>query len=149
MGRRNKYELNIKPHLHKIPKWYETMSEGEIAKKLGVSVASFENYKKQYPELLEALHSSKQELVERLRYSLKQKAVGFSYKEIKKTMRKVDGKNTVVVEEFERYSPPDTGAIHLLLKNLDKTWHNDDQSTIDFRDAKLTLEKMRADMENW
>ena len=59
MGRKNKYETHIKPYLKKIPKWYETMTEGQIAKRLGVSVASWENYKNQYPELVECLRSSK------------------------------------------------------------------------------------------
>ena len=149
MGRKSKYELNIRPYLKDIPKWYETMTEAEIAKKLGVSVASFENYKNRYPELVEVLHSAKEELVENLKASLKKKALGFSYKETKKVLRSVDGKDTKLIEEYERYSPPDTGAIHLLLKNLDDTWRNDDQMTVDFRREKLELEKMKAEMENF
>ena len=149
MGRKSKYELNIRPHLSEIPKWYETMTEAEIAKKCGVSVASFENYKNKYPELVAVLHSAKEELVENLKASLKRKALGFTYKETKKVLRNVDGKDTKLIEEYEKYSPPDTGAIHLLLKNLDSEWRNDDQVTIDFRREKLELEKMKAEMENF
>lgn len=149
MGRKSKYELNIRPHLQEIPKWYETMTEAEIAKRLGVSVASFENYKNKYPELVAVLHSAKEELVENLKATLKKKALGFSYKETKKVIRNVDGKDTKLIEEYEKYSPPDTGAIHLLLKNLDDTWRNDDQITVDFRREKLELEKMKAEMENF
>ena len=147
MGRKSKYETNIEPFLKEIPKWYETMTEADIAKRLGVSVATFENYKNKYPELVNVLHSAKAVLVENLKASLKKKALGFSYKEVKKTIRNVDGKDTKVIEEFERYSPPDTGAIHLLLKNLDETWRNDDQITVDFRKEKLELEKMKAEMD--
>ncbi len=149
MGRKSKYELNIKPYLTEIPKWHETMTEAEIAARLGVSVASFENYKKQYPELVAVLHSAREVLVENLKASLKKKALGFSYKETKKVIRNVDGKDTKLIEEYEKYSPPDTGAIHLLLKNLDDTWRNDDRITVDFRREKLELEKMKAEMENF
>jgi len=149
MGRKSKYETNIQPHLEEIPKWYETMTEAEIAKKLGVSVATFENYKNKYPELVGVLHSAKAELVESLKTSLKKKALGFKYTETKRTIRNVDGKDTKVIEEFERYSPPDTGAIHLLLKNLDDEWRNDDRITVDFHREKLELEKLKMESENW
>ena len=149
MGRKSKYELNIKPYLKEIPKWYETMTEAEIAHKLGVSVASFENYKNQYPELVAVLHNAKEQLVESLKVSLKKKALGFVYTEKKRTIRNVDGVDTKVVEEYEKYSPPDTGAIHLLLKNLDDSWRNDDHITVDFKREKLELERMKAEMENF
>lgn len=149
MGRKSKYELNVKPHLSEIPKWYEEMTEAEIAKRLGVSVASFEVYKNNHPELLNVLHSAREELVDNLKLSLKKKALGFTYKETRKTIRNVDGVDTKVLEEYERYSPPDTGAIHLLLKNLDNTWRNDDKVTMDFKREKLELEKMKIESENW
>lgn len=149
MGRKNKYETNVKPYLKDIPKWYETMTEAQIANRLGVSVASFENYKGQYPELVEALKSAKATLINELKESLKQKAKGFHFKETRKIIRKVNGKETVSIEEFERYSPPDTGAIHLLLKNLDVSWRNDDQATMDMKREKLELEKQKAEQDNW
>ena len=149
MGRKNKYETNVKPYLNDIPKWYETLTEAQIAKKLGVSVASFENYKSQYPELVECLQTGKEILIEELKDSLKKKAKGFHYKETKKTIRDVNGQRTQVIEEYEKYSPPDTGAIHLLLKNLDETWRNDDKATMDLKREKLELEKKKAEEENW
>lgn len=149
MGRKNKYETHVKPHLQEIPKWYEDLTEAQIADKLGISVASFENYKLKYPELVASLQSGKEILVEELKDSLKMKAKGFHYKETKKTIRNVNGQKTQVIEEYERYSPPDTGAIHLLLKNLDDNWRNDDKATIEMKRQKLELEKQKADAENW
>ena len=149
MGRKNKYESNVKPYLKEIPKWYETLTESQIAKKLGVSVASFENYKLQYPELVEALQTGKETLIEELKDSLKRKAKGFHFTETKKTIRQVGDKKTQVIEEYERYSPPDTGAIHLLLKNLDPSWRNDDRATMDMKREKLELEKQKAEQDNW
>lgn len=149
MGRNNKYETNVKPHLAEIKIWYETLTEGQIAKKLGVSTASFENYKLKYPELVECLNSGRELLIEELKDSLKKKAKGFHYTETKKTIREIDGHKTQLIEQFDRYSPPDTGAIHLLLKNLDDTWRNDDKQTMDLKKQKIELEKQKSENEDW
>lgn len=149
MGRKNKYETHVQPRLEEIKLWYGTMTEAQIAKKLGVSVASFENYKLSYPELVECLTSGKEILIEELKETLKRKAKGFHYTETKKTIRNVNGNKTQVIEEYERYSPPDTGAIHLLLKNLDDEWRNDDKATMDLKREKLELEKSKAENEAW
>lgn len=149
MGRKNKYESHVKPRLEEIKRWYGTLTEAQIAKKLGVSVASFENYKLKYPELKESLQSGREQLIEELRETLKQKAKGFHYTEKKKIIRDVNGQRTQVIEEYDRYSPPDTGAIHLLLKNLDESWRNDDKATMDLKREKLELDKTKAENETW
>lgn len=149
MGRKSRYETHVKPHLSEIQEWYELLTEGQIAKKLGISSATFENYKKKYPELLEMLQKGKQHLIEELKSSLKKKAIGFTYKEKKTTVRDEGGQKIRIIEEFERYAQPDTGAIHLLLKNLDDEWHNDDQATIDMKKKQLEIAQQKADAENW
>lgn len=147
MGRKNKYETNVKPNLEKIKVWYEDLTEAQIADKLHVSIASWENYKKQYTELAECLQAGREELIEDLKASLKKKAKGFHYKETKKIIRDIGGKRSQVIEEYDRYSPPDTGAIHLLLKNLDDNWRNDDKATMDLKREKMELEKSKN--ETW
>lgn len=152
LGRKNKYESNVKPHLKDIPKWYEVMTEGQIAKKLGISVASFENYKLKYPELVACLQRGKEVLVDDLKDSLRKKAKGFYYTETKKTYIENEyGQQVgaVKIEATEKYAAPDTGAIHLLLKNLDDTWRNDDKTTIDLKRDKLDLDKQKAEAEAW
>lgn len=150
MGRKNKYETHIKPNLKKIPKWYETMTEGQIAKKLGVSVASWENYKNQYPELVECLKTSKESLVEELKATLKKKALGYTYTEKKKIIKESPAKGKEkTIEEVEHYCQPDTGAIHLLLKNLDDEWHNDDKQTLDLKRRQLELTERKIDNDEW
>lgn len=143
MGRNNKYITHIKPYLNDIKKWYVEMTEAEIIKKLGIGATSWEKYKKDYPELKEVLTDGKQELVVELKQTLKRKALGFHYTETKTNTRIVDGSKIVTVEEVEKYSPPDVGAIHLLLKNYDKDWRNDDLTTIELKRQKLELEKER------
>jgi hypothetical protein len=152
MGRKNKYESHVKPYLADIPKWYETMTEGQIAKKLGVSSSAFEVYKNQNPELVECLQKGKDILVDELKDTLRTKAKGFHYKETKRTyIETLDGEKVgeIKVEEVEKYAVPDTGAIHLLLKNLDENWRNDDSETMKLKREKLEFEKQKAESESW
>lgn len=149
MGRKGRYESYVLPHLDEIREWYNTLSEKDIAKRLGVSVSTFEKYKREHPELADTLKDGRQELVSMLKKSLKKKAVGFEYTETKKTIREIAGKKIVTIEEYTRYSPPDTGAIHLLLKNLDESWRNDDKATMDLKREKIELDKQKAEDERW
>lgn len=144
MGRNDKYETHVKPHLEDIKGWYELFTEEEIAEKLGVNVRTFANYKKRNPELREALIAGKRTLVFDLKNSLKKKAKGFTYEETKTSIRDENGKEVKVIEKFKRYSPPDPVAIHMLLKNLDDTWRNDDKVTYDLKRERMELEKKLA-----
>lgn len=149
MGRKNKYESHVKPYLSQIAEWYETMTEEQIAVKLGVSVASFENYKSIYPELKDCLTNAKRAFCVELKDALKKKAIGFHAEETKTSIRQEGSKEIKVIEKTKKYYPPDTGAIHLLLKNLDPEWRNDDKETMDMKKAKLELERLKAEAENW
>lgn len=149
MGRRNKYETNVKPRLEDIKKWLATQTEAQIAKRLGVAQSSFEKYKTEYPELVEALKQGHEELCAELKGTLKKKALGFFYTETKTTQKKEGGKTVVVVEKFEKYAQPDTGAIHLLLKNHDDNWRNDDKPTMELKKEQLEMAKKKAENEMW
>jgi len=146
---RNKYFTNVKPRLRDIEAMCLEMNENQIANALGVSKASFERYKAEHEELREALRKGKRDLVRELKSALIKKAEGFSYKERKKTIRHIGGEAVTTIEEYEKYSPPDTGAIHLLLKNLDETWRNDDRETMDLKRQRLEMEKEKNEANNW
>ena len=150
MGRKDKYETHIQPNLKKISEWKQTMTERQIAKRLGISVSSFEKYKTREPELVEALRGGNEALIEELKSILKKKARGFEYQE-KKTTRKIENGKVVAVtvETYDRYALPDTGAIHLLLKNVDDTWRNDDKATQDLKKEQVEIAKMKAEENNW
>lgn len=149
MGRKSVWDSQIQPKLPLIKEMIHTYTESTIAKKIGVSVSTFEKYKKEKAELREALEQGKEGLIAELRDSLKKKAKGFHYTETKKIIRKIGDKKFTTIEEYERYSPPDTGAIHLLLKNLDETWTNDDKPTMELKKQKIELDKQKAESENW
>ena len=145
MAQKGKYETHVKPRLKEIAEWYEFYTEGQIAKKLGITQRTFTSYKKDHAELQEALISGRDALITDLKKTMKQKAKGFTYTETKRTIREIDGKRTVLIEEYERYAQPDTGAIHLLLKNLDETWRNDDKATMDIKRGQLDLAREKED----
>ena len=145
MAQKGKYETHVKPRLKEIVEWYEYYTEGQIAKKLGITQRTFTSYKKDHAELQEALISGRDALITDLKKTMKQKAKGFTYTETKRTIREIDGKRTVLIEEYERYAQPDTGAIHLLLKNLDETWRNDDKATMDIKRGQLELAREKEE----
>lgn len=147
---KDKYTTNILPYLADIPTMYDTMTEEQIAKALGVSRASFENYKKAHPELRAVLFSAKKKLVSDLKETLKMKAKGYRYTEKKKTVKTMGGQEVSSVEEtFERYAQPDLGAIHLLLKNYDEEWHNDDTQTLAIKQKQVDIAEKKASESDW
>jgi flagellar biosynthesis component FlhA len=148
-GRKDKYFSHIEPYLKKIPKMYETMTEAQIARKLGVSVASWEKYKNEHEELVEALKYSKENLVEELKSALKQRALGYEYVETVKQVHEEDGKKTKDVKEVKKKCHADVGAIHLLLKNLDDNWRNDDKPTMELKRQQVALQERKLDAEDW
>lgn len=149
MGRKSRYESHVQPKLKEISEWYQILNETQIAKKLGISSRTFDKYKAEHKELREALKSGKETLVEELKVTLKKKAKGYKYTERKTIIRDENGKKVKVIEEYEKYAHPDLGAIHLLLKNNDPDWRNDDQTTIEMKKQKLKLEQERADNNQW
>jgi hypothetical protein len=151
VGRKGKYETHVQPHLADIKAWYETMTEAQIASKLGVSSSSWENYKRDYKELRECLKRSQEALAEELKSTLKKKALGFYYDEVKVKEEPNEYGEMEVVERIttRRYAVPDLGSIHLLLKNLDDHWHNDDVPTMKLKKQQMELAQEKAEASDW
>ena len=149
MGRKSKYETHVRPFIDDIKKWIIDLNEGQIAEKLGITQASFDKYKKEHEELREALIKGKQDLVFELKDTLKKKAHGFYYTETKTYIRHENGTDVKTIEKHEKYAQPDTGAIHLLLKNLDKDWHNDDSITLEMKRLQAEIDKEKLEMQKW
>lgn len=149
MGRKSRYESHVKPFLNQIAEWYQDFDERQIAERLGIAISTWENYKRKFPELREALKHGREQLIIDLKASLKKKAKGYFYEETKTCIREEGGKRVQVIEKYKKYAHPDTGAIHLLLKNYDPEWRNDDQATIDLRREQLEIAKQKAEADNW
>lgn len=149
MGRKGRYETHVQPFLSQIEEWYQDLDERQIADRLGVAVSSFEKYKSEHKELRDVLKKGKQQLVAELKATLKKKAKGFTYEEIKTTIKKIGEREIQTIEKHKKYAQPDTGAIHLLLKNLDPDWHNDDQATIDLKKEQMEIAREKAEKDAW
>ena len=147
--REDKWTARILPNLEKIPDMAVTMTQGQIADALGVSRSSWDNYKAAHPELEQALDKGREKLVQSLKDALREKALGFHYDETKTTQKKVGSSTQVTVERFNRYSPPDIGAIHLLLKNNDPEWRNDDFETLQIKKKQVEIAQQKADDSGW
>lgn len=148
-GRPNKYFTHVKPRLPEIAEMCLTMTEEQIASSLGVGKSSWCDYKLKYPELVDAIKRGRDSLVVELKSTLIKKAKGYTYTEKKKTIRQVGDQKSIVIEEYEKYAQPDTGAIHLLLKNLDADWRNDDQATMDLKKKQIELNERKIENDNW
>lgn len=145
-GRPKKYFSNIRPYLDKIPEMALNMTERQIAEELGVGYTAFNEYKKLYPELNEALKKGRKALVIELRGTLLKKAKGFQYSE-----KKILKENGQIVREeiYEKTSLPDVAAINLLLKNYDKeNWANDPQE-LELKKKELKLKEKHLEKNDW
>ena len=91
----------------------------------------------------------KKDLIEDLKGILKKKAQGFYYEE--ETIKKIDDNRKIIetTETKKKYAQPDTGAIHLLLKNLDETWRNDDFETMKRKAKEIELKEKQIDADDW
>lgn len=143
------YETHVVPYLSEIPEWYKTMTIQQIATKLGISKSTLYKYAKEYPELSAALAGAKVCLVDDIKGALRRRALGYYYEET--TVKETDGENgrKVVTTTTRKHVPADPASIHLLLKNLDPTWHNDDMATLEFKRRELELKQKKVDAETW
>lgn len=149
-----KYETLVEPRLAEITKWTEDLTEEQICARLKICRKSFYQYKKDHPELREAIEKGKKSLIDELKNTLKKKAKGFKYEETKivKIHNPDDESDQEWIEKIEvyqKYAQPDTGAAHLLLKNLDPTWRNDDAETMKLKKQQVQLQKQKLEQDNW
>lgn len=146
-GRRSKYNEYVKPHLKQIEKWARAgATEEEICRALGIAQSTFYEYKKKYSELSNALRAGRQCVVLDVKAALLKKALGFEYEE-KRGVKK-DGE-IVSMEVYMRYSPPDTTAAAMLLRNYDEDWRDKDSASTDFRKQEIEIKKALAEVNNF
>ena len=149
-GQPDVYKTHVEPYLGNIREWYKTMSMQQIATKLGVARSTLCKYKKEYPELDEALTAGRDEFVEELRSAIKKRALGYTAEDI--TIKEVYDPEkgfTKTVTTTKRHIPADLGSAHLLLKNLDPSWHDADMTTIKQREKDLKIKERKAEAAEW
>lgn len=145
------YEKIIKPRLAEIAEMYQTMSENEIVSELGISKSSWSEYKALHEEMREALQRGREKLCTRVKKALLEAAEGYEYTETEE-IRELDEDGAMVLTRtrtMKRRAKKDVVAAHLLLKNNDPDWRNDDFQTMELKKKQVDIAQQKADDANW
>jgi hypothetical protein len=111
MARPSKYYSVVQPKLETIAGWAKNgLSHEQIARNLGVAESTFYEYKKQYPELSEALKRGAEDAILEVENALFKSACGFYYDE---EVANKDGSIT----RLTKYAKPNTTSMIFFLKN--------------------------------
>lgn len=150
MGRPNKYETHIKPHLKQIAEWKKNgATDQQICEQLGVSMSVFYAAKAKYPEFSEIMKNTRAAFIADLRGELARLAFKHTLK-TKKVYTKTENGNAVTYQEVtEKEIDGDIAAIHLLLKNLDRENWAENPQAIDIKKQELELKRLLAEANNF
>ena len=149
-GRKNKYQSYVKPHFKDIEKWLNNgASERQVAEALGISYASFNNYKRDYPELRELCEKPRVGVILELRSALVRRALGFSYEEKKQYITEDDeGGKKKHTEITTKQALPDTTAIFGALNLYDPEYVKDKKAH-ELKEQELELRRQMAEMKDF
>lgn len=123
-GAKGKYNILVKPYLKQInDKVRRGVTEEQIAASLGISVASLNNYRNQYPEFKEALSKDKgADVLTDLINAGIEAAIG-GWKESIETIEETDedGKTKVKTTRKNTYYPPNPALNKYYVNNYGKS----------------------------
>lgn len=147
-GRKSKYETAVKPFLDEINKKVrEGVIEEEIAKALGISVATLNNYKNKYPEFKEALSKSKgKDVLQRLINAGIESAIGYYKDEVS-----ITEKDGVKVTTKTRKWVPANGTLNIFyVKNFGKEeGYTNDPLDYELKKAKAEFDQEQQKQDDW
>lgn len=152
-GRKSKYESNIKPYLDVIQqKVREGVTEAQIAKSLGVSVATLNTYKTKHEELKKALSTDKgADVLEKLVNAGIEASIGY-YKENETTTITIgdDGKQKKSKVISKTWYPPNPvlNKFYVLNFGKDKGFVQDPLD-YELKKAKQELDEKILKDKNW
>lgn len=153
-GAKTKYETLVKPYLATInEKVKQGVIEADIAKALGISVATLNNYKQQYPEFKEALSKDKgAEVLQELVNAGIKAATGY-YVENEQTEYGTDKDgNPVIVKVVKSkvWQAPNTALNKFYVQNYGKEQgFSNDPLDYELKKAKAEFDKKLAEANNW
>lgn len=149
-GAKGKYETHVKPFFGKIDELLNKgASEKQVADALGISYASFNNYKRDYPELNKLCSKPRTELIGELRSALVKRALGFTYEEKKQYITEdEDGKKRKHTEITTKQALPDVTALFGALNIYDPDYVKD-KKQYELKQQELELRKMIAETKDW
>lgn len=147
MGRKSKVNI-LRDNLEQIKQWKKQgATDEQIYTQLGISRACWYKYIADNKDIQDALKTSVQSFVIELRGELAKQAFKHTL-ETKKQYVKVDmetGHKTQYTEITTKEVDGNVGAIHLLLKNLDRENWKDNWDNYEFKKQELEIKKQLAD----
>ena len=154
VGRRGKYETLVKPYLTEINKKVrEGVTEAEIAKSLGISVASLNNYRNAHKEFAEALSKDKgADALNDLINAGIEAAKGY-YKEEEQTIYKMDEDGQPVIEKvivYKNWYAPNQTLNKFYVQNFGKEQgFSNDPLAQQLKEQKQAFDEMLERKKNW
>lgn len=154
VGRKSKYETCVKPYLEDINKKVrEGITESEIAKALGISVATLNNYKSDHEELRLALSQNKgADVLQELVNDGVKAAKGYWVTETTTTYGTDENGNVVVksVTESKKWIPANPTLHKFYVLNFGKEQGLvNDPLEYELKKAKAEFEEEQAKLKNW
>lgn len=139
---KSKYETDVKPRLVEIEAWKrDGLTDEQIFKNLGISRDTFYKYKEKYTDFSDALKKGKEVADIEVENALFKRAIGYTYKEVTKEVKDIDGKKSTFIKEVTKVVPGDVAAQIFWLKNRkSNNWkdkrenENDDTKLIEVLD---------------
>ena len=154
-GAKCKYETCVKPYLKEINKKVrQGVVEEEIAKALDISVATLNNYKKQFPELAEALSKDKgKDVLQRLINAGIKSATGYFEEEEETIIVLVGDDNEVAKKQKvirKKWNPPNPtlNMYYTKFYGKDKGFTGDPLKH-ELEKAKFDFERARASLKDF
>ena len=154
-GAKSKYETLVKPRLKEInEKVRQGVTEEAIAKALGISVASLNNYRNKYPEFAEALSKDKgADVLQALINAGVKAAIGGYKLTTKKTIWGKDENGEPVIEKQEEYEteqPPNPALNKFYVMNFGKEQgYSNDPVQAELKRQKQEFEEKIEKAKNW
>lgn len=153
-GAKSKYEICVKPYLTQInEKVRQGVIESEIAKSLGISVASLNNYRNKYPEFAEALSKDKgADVLQSLINAGIEAAMG-CYKENEQTIYEMDEDgNPVIVKVVvtKQWQPPNQSLNKFYVQNYGREQgFTADPLQLELKKRKQEFDEKLEKKKNW
>jgi hypothetical protein len=153
-GCKGKYEQLVKPYLAEInEKVRQGITEAEIAKSLGISVASLNNYRNQYEEFKEALSKNKgADILQDLVNSGIEAAKGY-YKETETTVIVLDDEGKPAKRQktiTKQWYPPNAALHKFYVLNYGKEQgFTNDPLELEFKKQKQEIDEAVIKGKNW
>ena len=140
----------VRERFAEIEKWArDGLTEKQIAKNLGISRNTLNDYKNRYPDFSDTLKRGKQVCVAEIENALVRRALGYEYEEIKTYIKDDAQGTTTYTEKTIKHQPPDVGACAILLKNKDPKNYTNDKAALELKRQELELRKMIEEAKAW